>query len=356
MRILITGNMGYVGPVLTRFLRENLKDAELVGYDAGFFGHSLTGAGVLPEARLDRQVFGDIRDLAPALLDGVDAVVHLCAVSNDPMGVKFEAVTGEINQKASVRIAELAAERGVKNFVFASSCSMYGYTEGGARKETDPTNPLTAYARSKIGSENAFAELDLGNMTITSLRFATACGMSDRLRLDLVLNDFVACAIASREITVLSDGTPWRPLIDVEDMARAILWAIVRKAENGGKFLAVNAGRDESNYQVRELAEAVANQVPGTKVSINTNAPPDKRSYTVDFGLFRSLAAAYVPQVSLHQSIAGLCAGLVGMGFADKDFRNSPYVRLKVLERHMAAGRLAPDLRWASRLVPRAAA
>ena len=356
MRILITGNMGYVGPVLTRFLRENLKDAELVGYDAGFFGHSLTGAGVLPEARLDRQVFGDIRDLAPALLDGVDAVVHLCAVSNDPMGDKFEAVTGEINQKASVRIAQLAAERGVKNFIFASSCSMYGYAEGGARKETDPTNPLTAYARSKIGSEKAFAELDLGDMTITSLRFATACGMSDRLRLDLVLNDFVACAIASREITVLSDGTPWRPLIDVEDMARAILWAIVRKPENGGKFLAVNAGRDESNYQVRELAEAVARQVPGTKVSINANAPPDKRSYKVDFGLFQSLAAAYVPQVSLDQSIAGLCAGLVGMGFADRDFRNSPYMRLKMLERHMAAGRLAPDLRWASRWIPRAAA
>ena len=156
-------------------------------------------------------------------------MVHLSAVSNDPMGNKFEAVTGDINQKASVRIAQLAADRGVKNFVFASSCSMYGYAEGGARKESDPTNPLTAYARSKIGSEKAFAELDLGGMTVTSLRFATACGMSDRLRLDLVLNDFVACAIASGEITVLSDGTPWRPLIDVEDMARAISWAIVRK-------------------------------------------------------------------------------------------------------------------------------
>ena len=352
MRILITGNMGYVGPVLTRFLREHLKDAELVGYDAGFFGHSLTGANVLPEARLDRQVFGDIRELEPALLDGVDAVVHLCAVSNDPMGDKFEAVTGDINQKASVRIAQLAAERRVNNFVFASSCSMYGYAEGGARKETDPTNPLTAYARSKIDSEKAFAELDLGDMIITSLRFATACGMSDRLRLDLVLNDFVACAIASREITVLSDGTPWRPLIDVDDMARAILWAIIRKPEHGGKFLAVNAGRDESNYQVRELAEAVARQVRGTKVSINANAPPDKRSYKVDFGLFRSLAAAYVPQVSLDQSITRLREGLVGMGFADKDFRNSPYVRLKMLERHMAAGRLTADLRW----TPRAAA
>lgn len=346
MRILITGNMGYVGPVLTRFLRATRKDAELIGFDAGFFGHSLTGASFLPESMLNRQVFGDIREFPPELLDGVDAVVHLSAVSNDPMGKKFEAVTGDINEKASVRLARLAASRGVKNFVFASSCSMYGYAEGGARKESDPTNPLTAYARSKIGAEKTFAELDLGGMVVTSLRFATACGMSDRLRLDLVLNDFVACAIAAGEITVLSDGTPWRPLIDVEDMARAISWAIRRKFGNGGAFLAVNAGRDESNYQVRELAEAVAKQARGTKVSINKNAPPDKRSYRVDFSLFRSLAPDFLPQVSLDQSIARLRQGLISMGFADKDFRNSPYMRLKTLERHMAEGRLAGDLRW----------
>ena len=356
MRLLITGNMGYVGPALTRFLRENLERAELVGFDSGFFGHCLTGASMLPESRLDRQVFGDIRDLPAELLDGMGAVVHLCAVSNDPMGSKFEAVTGDINEKASVRLARLAADRGVKNFVFASSCSMYGYAEGGARKETDPTNPLTAYARSKIGAEKAFADLHLGDMTVTSLRFATACGMSDRLRLDLVLNDFVACAIAAGEITVLSDGTPWRPLIDVEDMARAIFWAVARKAENGGRFLAVNAGRDESNYQVRDLAEAVARHVPGTKVSINANAPPDKRSYKVDFGLFRALAPGFMPQVSLDQSIARLKEGLVGMGFADKDFRNSPYMRLKTIERHIAAGRLAPDLRWLAGAHARAAA
>jgi len=159
MRILITGNMGYVGPVLTRFLRENLVDAELIGFDTGFFGHSLTGAGLLPEALLNRQVFGDIREFPPELLDRVDTVVHLSAISNDPMGNKFEAVTGDINQQASVRLARLAAGRDVKSFIFASSCSMYGDAEGGARKESDPTNPLTAYARSKIGSEKAFAEL-----------------------------------------------------------------------------------------------------------------------------------------------------------------------------------------------------
>jgi nucleoside-diphosphate-sugar epimerase len=190
------------------------------------------------------------------------------------------------------------------------------------------------------------AQLDRNEMLVTSLRFATACGMSDRLRLDLVLNDFVACAITSGEITVLSDGTPWRPLIDVEDMARAVLWAIRRKREIGGGFLAVNAGCDESNYQVRDLAEAVARHTPGTRVSINTNAPPDKRSYRVDFSLFRSLAPDAIPQVSLDQSITRLREGLAGMGFTDKDFRASPFMRLKTLERHMAAGRLGMDLRW----------
>jgi nucleoside-diphosphate-sugar epimerase len=346
MRVLITGNMGYVGSVLTRFLRETMDDVELIGFDAAFFGHILAGASILPEALLDRQVFGDIRGFPAELLHGVDAVVHLSAVSNDAMGNKFEAVTEEINRDASVRIAQLAAKRGVANFVFASSCSIYGDAESGARKEGDPTNPLTAYARSKIDCEKAFAELDLDRMVVTSLRFATACGMSDRLRLDLVLNDFVACAIASGEITVLSDGTPWRPMIDVEDMARAISWAIVRKFHNGGKFLAVNTGRDESNYQVRDLAEAVARQVSGTTVSIKANARSDKRSYRVDFTLFRSLAPNYIPQISLDQSIARLRDGLAAMGFADKDFRNSPFIRLETLERHMAAGRLGADLRW----------
>ncbi|MBV9286409.1 MAG: SDR family oxidoreductase [Hyphomicrobiales bacterium] len=346
MRVLITGNMGYVGSVLTRFLRANFPQSELIGFDAGFFGHCLTGAALLPETLLDRQVFGDIREIPANLMEGVDAVVHLSAVSNDPMGNKFEAVTCDINQKASVRLAQLAAERGVRTFVFASSCSMYGYAEGGARKESDPARPLTAYARSKIGSEQAFAELELKGMTVTSLRFATACGMSDRLRLDLVLNDFVACAISSGEITVLSDGTPWRPLIDVEDMARAIAWAISRKHEEGGEFLAVNAGHNESNYQVRELAGAVARQVPGTRVSINRNAPPDKRSYKVDFSLFSKLAPAHTPHVTLDESIKRLRDGLTAMGFADRNFRNSPYMRLKTLERHMAAGWLGADLRW----------
>ena len=346
MKVFVTGNMGYIGPVLNRVLTATFPKIEIVGFDAGFFGHSLTGADFTPEQSLSVQYFGDVRDIQPAMLSGVDAVVHLAGVSNDPIGVEFEDVTEEINRRASVRLAEMASSAGVKNFVFASSCSMYGQAEGGARKESDPTNPLTAYARSKIGTEDDLKKADLGDMVFTSLRFATACGWSTRLRLDLVLNDFVACAITSGEITVLSDGTPWRPLIDVEDMSRAIAWAMSRDKDAGSQFLAVNAGSNKSNYQVKDLANAVASLIPNTKTSINKDALPDKRSYSVDFSLYESLAPAFQPVVSLEESIRRLRDGLKKMNFVDKDFRQSPFMRLNTLRKHINEERLGKDLRW----------
>lgn len=346
MRIVITGNLGYVGPVLARHLRCAMGDCELIGYDSGFFGHCLTNAPFLPEALYDRQYYGDVRELPASIVEGADGVVHLAAVSNDPIGEAFQNVTTEINEISSIRIAKLSQRAGVRNFVFASSCSVYGYAEGAARKETDPVSPLTIYARSKIGTEKALKCMDLGATVMTCLRFATACGMSERLRLDLVLNDFVACAVTSRNINILSDGTPWRPLIDVEDMARAIAWALQRPASNGGQLLAVNVGSDEWNYQVKDLAHAVAAAVPDTEVSINTATVPDKRSYKVDFSLFRQLAPEAIPKLTLGESIARIRDGLHRMMFMDSDFRNSSYVRLKMLERHIKAGRLTPDLRW----------
>jgi nucleoside-diphosphate-sugar epimerase len=346
MRILITGNCGYVGSTLVGHLRGAMPTAEIVGYDAGFFAHCLTGAETLPETRLTRQHYGDVRDLPPELLVGVDAIVHLAAVSNDPMGSRFEQVTDEINAQASLRLARLAREAGVRAFVFASSCSIYGFAEGGPRREGDEVNPLTAYARSKVATECGLAGMNAGGMTITCLRFATACGMSDRLRLDLVLNDFAACAIATGEISVLSDGTPWRPLIDVSDMARAIEWAIGRDPAAGGEMLSVNAGSDAWNYQVKDLAGAVAAAVPGTEVSINREAPPDKRSYRVDFSLFRQLAPEHQPRSTLGASIGRLKGGLENMGFADRNFRNSALIRLKTLDRLIAKGVLLSSLRW----------
>jgi nucleoside-diphosphate-sugar epimerase len=346
MKVLITGNMGYVGPVLVRYLRRSEPNIELIGYDSGFFAHLLTGSADLPEAHLGTQHFGDVRDFPRHLLDGVDAVVHLAAISNDPMGKEFEEVTDQVNRAASVDLARLAAECGVRNFVFASSCSMYGSAGEAPRKESDPTAPLTAYARSKVGTEEVLRGDNFGEMVFTSLRFATACGMSDRLRLDLVVNDFVACALANRQITVLSDGTPWRPLIDVEDMARAIHWAITRPAENGGRWLAVNAGCNENNIQVRDLAAMVAERIAGTRVSINADAPADGRSYQVDFSLYRALAPDHQPQVSLSQSIERLRDGFERMGFSDADFRSSRHMRLNMLREHLTSGRLGADLRW----------
>lgn len=346
MKILVTGNLGYVGPTLAQHLRTALPQAELHGYDSGYFAHCLTGAPVLPELLFDHQHFGDTRDIPAELVKGMDAVIHLAAISNDPMGNRYEAVTEEINLAASVRLAKLARDAGVKSFVFASSCSVYGVAQGLARRETDPVNPVTAYARSKIGFEQELEKLDAPDMTITCLRFATACGMSDRLRLDLVLNDFVACALTSGKITVLSDGMPWRPLIDVADMARAIEWAATRKPENGGRFLVVNTSTDSANYQVRDLAQAVAAAVPGTTVDINTSAPADSRSYKVDFTLFRTLAPDHQPQLDLAASIKGLIDGMQRMAFKDAEFRNSDFMRLKMLEKHMAEDRLSQDLRW----------
>jgi nucleoside-diphosphate-sugar epimerase len=346
MNILITGNMGYIGPVLVSHLRQAMPDARLIGYDSGLFAHCLTSAAQLPEVQVDAQHFGDVRTFPESILADIDAVVMLAAVSNDPMGSKFEAVTDAINFASCEDIARKAVNAGVKRVVFASSCSMYGYAEGGPRKETDELNPLTAYARSKVATERALEALDTGNSVITSLRFSTACGMSPRLRLDLVLNDFVACAIASREITVLSDGSPWRPLIDVKDMARAIEWALVRDPADSGAYVAVNVGSDEWNYQVRDLAQAVAAAVPGTSVSINTNAPPDKRSYKVDFTRYRSIAPDHQPQVTLEQSINELKSGMQSMNFSDANFRSSQFMRLQVLEAHMESKLLSESLFW----------
>lgn len=350
MKILITGNLGYVGPIVVRHLRACMPTAHLIGYDSAFFAHALSNTKNIPERMLNEQRLGDVRDISVANLAGIDAVVHLAAVSNDPMGSRFEAVTGDINRDASLRLAGFAKEAGVSRFVFASSCSVYGFAPGAPRRESDDLNPQTAYAKSKVATEAGLATLDLSGMVVTCLRFSTACGMSDRLRLDLVLNDFVASAVATGRIVVLSDGTPWRPLIDVRDMARAIEWALTRQESSGGPLLSVNVGAESWNYQVKKLAESVAEQIPNTVVSINQAAQPDTRSYKVDFSLFTSLAPEHQPQMDLQHSIELLRQGLVGMGFADPEFRSSGFMRLNVLEGHIANGLLAPDLRWLDRL------
>ena len=346
MKILITGNMGYVGPGVVCQLRSTYPNATIVGYDLGFFAHCVTGVRVLPETLLDFQVFGDVRTMPSSFLEGFDAVVHLAAISNDPMGKTFEAVTDEVNCQSSIRIAKMAKMAGVKNYVFASSCSVYGAADDKPRKEDDVLNPLTAYARSKVGTEDGIKKLASDDFVVTSLRFATACGMSARLRLDLVLNDFVAGAITSNTIDILSDGTPWRPLIHVKDMARAIDWAVARIAPNGGDFISINAGSDTWNYQVKDLAYAVAEALPLIKITLNIDAPPDKRSYKVDFSSFQKLAPEHQPLMSLEDTVHELIEGITRMGLKNKDYRNTDLIRLKVLNDFRADGMVSGKLAW----------
>ena len=349
MKILVTGNMGYVGPPVIRQLRNSYPDAYIVGLDTGFFSACSIPHDFLPELRLDEQFFADVRQIPENVLDKVDAIVHLAAISNDPIGNQYEDVTMAINHRASVNLAQQAKKAGVKSFIFASSCSMYGSAEGGPRTEDAPLNPLTAYARSKAFTEKDLQPLAGDGFTVTCLRFATACGISDRLRLDLVLNDFVAGAVAAKEISILSDGTPWRPLINVKDMARAFDWAIGRDSSVGGDFLAVNVGQEQGNYQVRELAEAVARIIPGVHVQINENALPDKRSYRVNFDLFKQIAPNHQPLFNLDDSINELKEGLLAMHFKDENFRNSFFMRLVQLSHLRDAGYLDGTLQWSSK-------
>lgn len=321
--------MGYIGPVVVNHFRKKYPGIEIIGFDRAFFAGCLIDPDLFPESSVDIQYFGDVRDLPVNILEGVDAVVQLAAISNDPMGNSFEKVTLEINYKAAVSVAKQAKAFGVKTFIFASSCSVYGFADDRPRTEVSETHPLTAYAKSKIFTENALKEIADETFKVTALRFATACGFSDRLRLDLVLNDFVASAISSKKISILSDGSPWRPLIHVKDMARAIDWAAQRK--DGDDCLILNAGSNRWNYQVRDLANAVKEAFGNIQVAINQDAVPDKRSYQVSFDLFEKLAPDHQPVVTLPDAIVDLKDGLERCGFKDPHFRSSNLIRLRTL-------------------------
>jgi len=346
MKILITGNSGYIGPVVISVLKKKYPEFKFIGVDTGFFVQDLMVKNEFPERKFNVQYWEDVRILPVNIFDSVDAVIHLAAISNDPMGNKFEQVTNDINLEASINLAKLAKEAGVKNFVFASSCSVYGFAGDNPKTEGDELNPLTAYAKSKIGVENRIKDLATDKFIVTSLRFATACGWSPRLRLDLVLNDFVASAVSTGRIDILSDGSPWRPLINVSDMVRAMDWGMKRKINNGGKYVSVNVGTESWNYQVKKLAEAVCDNIPNTTLAINADAQPDKRSYKVDFSLFKVLAPDYQPIMSLDQSIKEIYEGLQDINFQDTQFRKSKYMRLNSLNYLIENNVLDTNLNW----------
>ena len=306
----------------------------------------MTTASHSPEIMLDKQYYGDVRNFPNEIIKDIDSIIYLAAISNDPMGNEFEKVTKDVNYSSAVKIAEIAKKEGVRSYVFASSCSVYGFADDGMRTEKSDLNPLTAYAKSKINAEKDLELLADSNLNVTCLRFATACGFSPRLRLDLVLNDFVASAVTNGKIEILSDGTPWRPLIHVKDMARAIDWAINRTSSNGDYFLALNAGSNNWNYQIKELAEGVKKVLPNVDIDVNKAAVPDNRSYKVDFSLFNQIAPDFFPIVSLEDAVKDLVEGLEKIKFNDTNFRESNLLRLNILRDHINSKRLNDNLEW----------
>jgi nucleoside-diphosphate-sugar epimerase len=248
----------------------------------------------------------------------------------------------DINYRSAINIATKAKKNNVRCFVFASSCSVYGFADSEPRTEHSEVNPLTAYAKSKVFAERDLKPLSGDEFRITCLRFATACGFSDRLRLDLVLNDFVASAIVDKKISILSDGTPWRPLIHVQDMARAIDWAIHRT--EGPEHLVINTGSNSWNYQVKDLALGVQKFFETVEIQINQNAQPDKRSYRVNFDLFAKMAPGHQPKIDLAKAVEGLKQGLESINFNDKNFRNSKLVRLKTIQNLVSTNQLDDEL------------
>jgi nucleoside-diphosphate-sugar epimerase len=338
MKLLVTGHHGFLGSVVAPFLVEAGHD--VTGLDCFFY----RGCDLFPGGSPTREFERDIRDLSVSDLAGYDAVVHLAALSNDPLGEVDRELTLEINHRASVRLARAAREAGVARFVFASSCSMYGVSGDAPVAEDAPLRPLTAYAESKARAEEQLAELADEDFSPVFLRCATVYGASPRLRVDVVLNNLVGWAVTTGRVRVLSDGTPWRPLVHVEDIARTVAAVLDAPAESVRRE-PLNVGRDSENHRVRALAELVEQALPGTEISIAGAADPDERSYRVDFGKLRRT----LPQLELRWTAGAgareLAAAYRAAGMTFEDFDGDRFTRVKRLRRLTAEGALDDSLR-----------
>jgi nucleoside-diphosphate-sugar epimerase len=339
MRILLTGHLGYIGAVMAPFIAA--AGHEVTGLDTGYFADCVMGDPLPPMPEIRK----DLRDVTPDDLAGVDAVIHLAALSNDPVGDLEPEQTYDINHRASIHLAECAKAAGVGRYLYSSSCSIYGKAgESGPLDETAPFSPVTPYATSKVRVEEELFGLADDDFVCVSMRNATAYGWSPLLRTDIVLNDLVAWALLTGEVKVLSDGTPWRPIVHIEDISRAFLAALEAPAEVVQRQ-AYNVGRDEENYQVSEIAAIVAEVVPEAVLTITGEAGNDPRSYQVDFAKIGRDLPAYQPQWTARLGAEQLADAYRDMGLTMEAFQQR-YKRLPVLRAHRDAGLLDDMLRW----------
>ncbi len=345
MRVLLTGSDGYIGTVMAPTLKA--AGHEVTGVDTLFFEGCSFGANGGGASAL----WEDIRDLQPGRLRGFDAVVHLAALCNDPIGDLNPEWTEDINFRASVRLASLAKAAGVRRFVFASSCSIYGASGADAVTEDSALQPLTAYAVSKVRTEEALSAMADRSFSPVFLRNATAYGVSPRLRVDVVLNNLTAWAHCTGKIKIMSDGTPWRPLVHVEDICRtaaAVLVAPVEAVHNQ----AFNVGRDDENYQVKELAEIVRDVVPGCEIEYAGGASPDQRTYRVCFAKLTRTLPTFQLLWDARRGAEQLRAAFVAHRFTLDDLVGRRYTRLAQLRHLLESQALDETLRWKDRGKP----
>jgi nucleoside-diphosphate-sugar epimerase len=340
MRVLLTGHNGYIGSVMTPMLLEAGHD--VVGLDTYLY-EACTFGEVRPDLPSMRV---DLRDVEPGHLEGFEAVIHLAALSNDPLGDLDSQLTYDINHRASVRLAEAARHAGVERFLFASSCSLYGASGSDAPlTEEAPFNPVTPYGESKILVEQDVTKLATDSFSPVFFRNATAYGVSPRLRVDIMVNNLVGYAITTGEVLIKSDGSPWRPLVHVEDICRAFLATLsVPRARTHNR--AFNVGATEENFRVREVADIVESVVPNSRVEYAPGASADARDYRVDFDHIRQVLPEFLPQWTVRKGVEELYEAYQRHNLTADEFLGGRYVRLAEIKRLQAETRLDEQLRW----------
>ncbi|MBF2002212.1 MAG: SDR family oxidoreductase [Synechococcales cyanobacterium M58_A2018_015] len=339
MRVLVTGHKGYIGTVLVPMLLE--QGHEVVGIDSDLFRYSTFGSSIPEIPELQK----DIRDLESSDLQGYDVVMHLAALSNDPLGNFNPELTYEINHLASVRLAEMAKQSGVPRYIFSSSCSNYGAGGEDWLTEESAFNPVTPYGISKVRTEQDVALLADDDFSPTFLRNATAFGASPRIRFDLVLNNLVAWAFTTGRVYIKSDGTPWRPIVHIADISRAFI-AVMNAPREVIHNQAFNVGRNEDNYRIRELADIVQETVPGCTIEYAKDAGPDKRCYRVDCSKIQRLIPEFQPQWNARLGAQELYQAYQQVGLTLEEFEGPRYQRLAQLRQLIEQQQIDETLRW----------
>ena len=344
MKVLVTGHDGYIGTILVPMLQS--AGHEVVGLDNELFHDCVFGR---PQVARIKQLRLDIRDVQREHLEGFDAVIHLAGLSNDPLGDMRPELTYEINHLASTRLATLAKQAGVPRFIFSSSCSLYGASGDDLLDETAGFNPVTPYGKSKILVEQDLSKLAGPDFSPTYMRNATAYGASPRLRGDLVVNNLTGFAFTTGEVLMKSDGTPWRPLVHIEDISRAFI-AALHAPRDLVHDQAFNVGRTEENYRIRDVAEIVESVVPGSKVSFADNAGPDLRNYRVDCSKIARVLPEFRPEWTVMRGVEELYRAYVKNSLTYEEFLGPRYLRIKHIQDLQQSRSIGEDLRWQSAL------